>query len=233
MIKIENTEIVGLKPAIRGMRNPMNSWQKSDSEFNMMCHCYYSLLDDCDNKECEYCEYNNIPIIDFDIGENDLDLMKRLVKAGAAHAKYKRMINVYCDITSNHTWWAEFDTYEHTVRNSCSKMHKIHVKEFMPDDFSHEGIDEVGGDIKEHFLKTIEKLEWSRNKFNETQEKKYWRAIIDLLPMGYNIKATVMLNYEVLTAIYRWRRNHKMFEWCEFCKWIESLPYSELITGGI
>lgn len=206
MIKIENTEVVGLEACIRGMRNPLNSWAKSDSGWSS----------------------NGI----FKVGENDHDLMMRLVKAGSAHAKYKRMINVYCDVISNHTWWAEFDTYKHTVRNSCSKMHKIHVKGFVPDDFSHEGIDEVGGEIKEHFLKTVETLEWLRNEFNETQEKKYWRAIIDLLPMGYNIKATIMLNYEVLTAIYRWRRNHKMFEWCDFCKWIESLPYSELITSG-
>ena len=220
MIKIENTQVLGWEHAIRGMRNPMNSWDRSDSRFPVEIDEDGILYDTTE------------PFI----GDNDLNLMKRLVKAGSAHAKFKRMLMVYVDVTCHHTWWAEFDTYEHTVRNSCSKMHKIHVKKFEKSDFSHEGIDEVSVDdprIEIHFENTIEELEWLRCKFNDTQEKKYWRAMIEILPMGYNIKATLMLNYEVLTAIYRWRRHHKIFEWEEFCKWIEDLPCSEIITGGV
>jgi hypothetical protein len=203
VIKIENTEVFGWQAAIRGMRNPMNSWKKSDS-------CWDG-FGDADG---------------YSIGENDLKLMRSLGKAGAVHGKYLRMINVTCDITCNHVWWAEFDTYKiGTVRNSCSKMHKIHVKEFVKDDFSHEGIDECGGRTSEVFAVVLVELERLRKLFNETHEKKYWRAIIELLPMGYNIKATVQLNYEVLRGMYEYRKNHKMFEWVEFCKWIETLPY--------
>jgi hypothetical protein len=200
VIKIENTEVFGWEAAIRGMRNPMNSWDRSDTAFYSYDEVY--------------------------IGENDLKLMRSLGKAGAVHGKYLRMINVTCDITCNHVWWAEFDTYKiATVRNSCSKMHKIHVKEFVKDDFSHEGIDECGGRTTEVFDVVLIELERLRKLFNETHEKKYWRAIIELLPMGYNIKATVQLNYEVLRGMYEYRKNHKMFEWVEFCKWIETLPY--------
>jgi hypothetical protein len=209
MIKIENSEVIGWEHAIRGMRNPMNSWDKSDSGFIG------------EVGEQAY------------IGEDDLDLMKRLAKGGSVHAKYRRMIIVYMDITCHHTWWAEFDTYKvGTVRNSCSKMHKIHVKEFVKDDFSTEGIDECGGRTLEVFEIVKDELERLRVLFNETGEKKYWRAIIELLPMGFNIKATIMLSYEVLHNIYTWRNNHKVFEWVEFCKWIETLPYAkELIIN--
>lgn len=209
MIRIENVVLPSAgqwEAVIRGMRNPKNSWEKSDSK-----------------QEAGACQ--------MEIGPNDHKLMMSLAKGGAVHAKYRRMVPVYADITCNHTWWAEFDTYKvGTVRNSCSKMHKIHVKEFRPEDFSHEGIDEVGGIAAEQFQNTLNVLEWLRRQFNETQEKKYWRAIIELLPMGFNLKATVFLNYEVLHNIYHSRKGHKMFEWRDFCAWIETLPYSELIT---
>ena len=207
MIKIDNVEVVGFKHAIRGMRNPMNSWAKSDSEFS---------------------SHNNALWI---IGENDLDLMKRLRQAGTDHRKYMRMITVYLDITSHHAWWAEFDTYKvGTVRNSCSKMHKIHVAPFTLENFSHEGCNEISFALV-HLERTIAILEDLRQKFNETQSRKYWRAIIELLPMGYNLKATVQLNYEVLANMYKSRKNHKLDEWREFCKWIETLPLNELIRG--
>lgn len=210
MIKIEKTETYGWEAAIRGMRNPMNSWDKSDSRTEEVYGIGYV----------------------YKIGENDHDLMMRLAKGGSVHAKYRRMITVTCDITCHHAWWAEFDTYKvGTVRNSCSKMHKIHVKEFVVDDFSTEGIEECGGRTIEVFICVMNELERLRILFNETHEKKYWRAIIELLPMGYNIKATVQLNYEVLVGMYRDRKNHKLDEWREFCKWIESLPHSELIVG--
>ena len=143
------------------------------------------------------------------------------------------MMPVYVRITAGHTWWAEFDTYKiGTVRNSCSKMHKIHVKGFEADSFDHEGIDEVGGIATKTFENVRETLIWLAKMFNETKEKKYWRAIIEILPIGFHITANVELNYEVLANIYRQRKNHKLDEWREFCKWIETLPYSELITGN-
>lgn len=228
MIKIENVEVTGFEHAIRGMRNPKNSWAKSDSYFG-----------EFDTSSCSKCPYNGkcsdgtyLKSECMNIGENDHNLMTRLAKGGPVHAKYRRMIVVYLDITSHHAFWSEFDTYKvGTVRNSCSKMHKIHVKEFVKDDFSHEGIDEVGEYAVEAFEDLLITLERLRIDFNGTQEKKYWRAMIELLPMGYNIKATIMLNYEVLVGMYRDRKKHKLDEWRELCKWIESLPYSELITG--
>lgn len=227
MIKIENIDVYGFEAAIRGMRNPMNSWDRSDSLF-----C--GSQNGCDNCP-EYHEPNCTGSKPYAmrIGDNDLDLMKRLAKGGPVHAKYRRMIVVYMDITCHHTWWAEFDTYKvGTVRNSCSNMHKIHVKEFVKDDFSTEGIDECGGRTLDVFEIVKDELERLRVLFNETGEKKYWRAIIELLPMGFNIKATIMLSYEVLYNIYTWRNNHKVFEWVEFCKWIETLPYAkELICN--
>ena len=207
MIKLEKTEVFGWEAACRGMRNPMNSWDKSDS-----CFCP-------DEPVCE----GNCMV---HIGENDLKLMKSLSKAGTDHSKFLRMINVTVDITSHHAWWAEFDTYKvGTVRTRCSKMHKIHVKEFVVDDFSVEGIEECGGRTVEVFLCVMNELERLRRLFNETHEKKYWRAIIELLPMGYNIKATIQLNYQVLKNIYHARKAHKIFEWHTFCSWCEELPY--------
>ena len=220
MIKIENVEVLGWEHAIRGMRNPKNSWDRSDSGI------YYFQTDKIIDGDIVCCP-------EYVVGDNDLGLMKKLANGGPVHAKYRRMIAVYMDVTCHHTWWAEFDTYKvSTVRNSCSKMHKIHVKEFVKDDFSTEGIDECGGRTLEVFEIVKDELERLRVLFNETGEKKYWRAIIELLPMGFNIKATVMLNYEVLYNIYTWRNNHKVFEWVEFCKWIETLPYAkELIIA--
>ena len=224
MIIIENEEIVGWESAIRGMRNPMNSWNKSDSEFNVSCrNCtseYYR--DQCDN--CLYTDGNTL------LGDNDLDLMKRLAKAGTDHRKFMRMIVVYVDVTAPLYWWKEADTYKvGTVRNSCSTMHKITEKEFTLDDFSHEHLLESG--FNNCLIYVIQCLNTWREKYLETNDKRFWWQIIQLLPSSYNQKATLMLNYEVLANIYHSRKNHKLDEWREFCKWIETLPYSELITG--
>lgn len=204
MIKIENVDVYGFESAIRGMRNPLNSWKRSDSFFT---------------------DHGT------SVGENDLDLMKRLFKGGTEHRKYLRFIDVTMDITSHHAWWAEFDTYKiGTVRNSCSKMHKIHVKEFVADDFSTEGIEECGGRTLEVFVCVLNELERLRRLFNETQEKKYWRAIIELLPIGYNIKATVKFNYEVAVRIIQQRKGHKLDEWHELVEVLLNLPYMKQIT---
>lgn len=224
MIKIEHTNVYGWEAAIRGMRNPMNSWDKIDSHLHVKTGCYSCKHGEFDSYCGDHVLSNGFTCIK--IGNNDLKTMKTLSKAGSDHAKYLRMINVTMDVTCHHTWWAEFDTYKvATVRNSCSKMHKIHVKEFVKDDFSHEGIDDCGGRTEEVFLLVVEELERLRNLFNKTQEKKYWRAIIELLPMGYNIKATIQLNYQVLKNIYHARKTHKIFEWHTFCAWCEELPY--------
>lgn len=221
MLKIENTEVMGWGHAIRGMRNPKNSWEKSDSTFHLM-------IDD-DKAE------------DF-IGENDLKLMTTLRNAGTDHRKFMRMITVYLDITAPLYWWKEFDTYKvGTVANSCSTMHKIAAKEFTFDDFSHEKlINSAYMEIQEQHIRispiqalatTIECLNSYRDLYLQTNDKKYWWQLIQLLPSSYNQKRTVMLNYEVLANIYKSRRNHKLDEWHTLCDWIESLPYSELITG--
>ena len=219
MIQIEKTEVYGWEAAIRGMRNPMNSWERSDTEFS----------------------YNYVGA-DVILGDNDLDLMKRLAKGGAVHAKYRRMINVTCDITAPLYWWKEFDTYKvGTVANSCSTMHKIHAKEFTLDDFSHEhlvnernGLVLTNRDIFPRNLlgAIVSELNKCRELFLETKDKKYWYQMIQLLPSSYNQKRTVQMNYEVLVGMYRDRKNHKLDEWQVLCEWIESLPYSELITGN-
>ena len=213
MIKLENCEVVGWEHAIRGMRNPKNSWDKSDS----FC-CEHPAL--CNNgRDCGLC-----------IGENDHKLMMQLASGGPVHAKYRRMITVYVDITAPLYWWKEFDTYKvGTVANSCSTMHKIHEKEFTLEDFSCEHLEHG---YLNTLKNTISMLNCARTKFLETKDKKYWWQMIQLLPTSYNQKRTIMLNYEVLTGIYPMRKNHKLDEWHDFCKWIESLPYSELITGG-
>ena len=214
MIKIENTEVYGFEAAIRGMRNPMNSWSRSDS------NCKTIIRD------------NGKYVEDF-IGDNDLKLMRQLAKSGPVHAKYRRMITVTCDITAPMFWWAEFDTYKvGTVRNSCSKMHKIHSKELLNEDFSYEGCREIGSWATLCFVTVQNTCNKLREKYNETKEKKYWRALIELLPESYNQRATVQLNYEVLAGMYYWRKDHKLDEWHTFCEWVESLPYSEIITGG-
>ncbi len=215
MIRIEHTETVGWEAAIRGMRNPMNSWDKSDS--------YWVLLEDPS-------PINPNDEIFFFVCDNDLDLMKRLCKAGTDHRKFMRMIVVYCDITAPLYWWKEFDTYKvATVSNSCSTMHKIHSKDFTLDDFSVEHLDMLGLDTMIQYI--IPFLNINRNLFIEENDKKRWWQMIQLLPTSYNQKRTVMLNYEVLANIYKSRKNHKLDEWRELCLWIEGLPYSEIITG--
>ena len=225
MIKIENTDVYGFEAAIRGMRNPWNSWKKSDSEFEVDCVT-------CDNPL--YPDYESCPVANNSdkslIGTADLALMKKLVSAGTDHSKFMRMINVTCDITAPLYWWKEFDTYKvGTVRNSCSTMHTITDKEFTLDDFSHEHLNEGSLDILD---RTIYHLNAYREEFLRTKDKDEWWQIIQLLPSSYNQRATVQLNYAVLRNMYHSRKNHKLDEWREFCRWIESLPYSELIVGG-
>ena len=212
MIKIENTDTFGWKAAIRGMRNPMNSWDKSDSYFG----CDEIFCIDCPLFEDECCEHT--PIL---IGENDLKLMKSLAKAGTDHSKFLRMINVTCDITAPLYWWKEYDTYKvGTVANSCSTMHTIHKKEFTLDDFSYEHLFET--DV----LKTvIGFLNHYRNEYLITNDKKCWWQMIQLLPSSYNQLRTVQLNYQVLKSMYLARKQHKLDEWRDFCDWCETLPY--------
>ena len=204
MIQIENTEVMGFEHAIRGMRNPMNSWKRSDSSLKK-------------------------------IGENDISLMLKLAKAGSVHAKYRRMITVYVDITAPLYFWKEFDTYKvGTVSNSCSTMHKITDKEFTINDFSHEHLTTQAIFL---LLSIIEELNEVRELYlqqdDEDIKKVYWWQMIQLLPSSYNQRRTIMLNYEVLANIYEYRRNHKLDEWHYICDWIESLPYSEIITCGV
>ena len=214
MIKLEHTDVYGWGAAIRGMRNPMNSWDKSDS--------FWDLTSVNDN---------------YVIGDNDYDLMVRLAKGGSTHAKYRRMITVTVDITAPLYWWKEFDTYKvGTVANSCSTMHKIHAKEFEWTDFSWEHLytdydeENLGSEELAHYILTA--LNRYRERFLKTQSKEDWWQMIQLLPTSYNQKRTILLNYEVLVGMYRDRKNHKLDEWHTFCDWICSLPYSEIITGG-
>lgn len=220
MLKLENTEVIGWEHAIRGMRNPKNSWNRSDSCTKGFVWCNEFCgepIPTCD-KESGLC-----------IGPNDHKLMMTLADGGPVHAKYRRMIAVYVDITAPFYWWKEFDTYKvGTVANSCSTMHKIADKEFTLDDFSVEHLEEQSLSGIEAL---IQYLNVCRNCYLETKDKKYWWQMIQLLPTSYNQKRTVMLNYEVLVGIYKWRRNHKLDEWHTFCDWIEELPYSELIIG--
>lgn len=237
MLKIENTEVMGWEAAIRGMRNPMNSWDKSDSVFTQ--------------HELEDWPHSTVKTFD-DLGPNDLDLMTRLRNSGTDHRKFMRMITVYLDITAPLYWWKEFKTYragrkfgddepgivdegylEYDIEmNSCSTMHKIASKEFTLEDFSHEHLFPTA---KKNLESTIDILNGYRDQYsvdtNPELKKEYWWQMIQLLPSSYNQKRTVMLNYEVLANIYKSRRNHKLDEWHTFCDWIEDLPYSELITG--
>lgn len=243
MLKIENVEVMGWEATIRGMRNPMNSWEKSDSgicpngtEFG---YCYL------DHRK--YCPRRNTDDPAFCIGPEDLDLMTRLRNAGTDHRKFMRMITVYLDITAPLYWWKEFDTYKvGTVANSCSTMHKIAAKEFTLDDFSCEHLTTQSVECLKN---TIDLLNMHRSLYISKTDKKVdqytvmsdecytkykkdiWWQMIQLLPSSYNQRRTVMLNYEVLANIYKSRRNHKLDEWHTFCDWIESLPYSELIRG--
>lgn len=217
MLKIENTEVMGWEAAIRGMRNPMNSWDKSDSGFEFVE---------------DPSPINPNDELMFVVGENDLDLMKRLRNAGTDHRKFMRMIVVYADVTAPLYWWKEFDTYKvGSVANSCSTMHKIADKEFTLDDFSHEHLE---NSWLAHLKETIKLLNDARDAYNwcnTDAKKEWWWQLIQSLPSSYNQKRTVMLNYEVLANMYKSRRNHKLDEWHTFCDWIETLPYAELITG--
>lgn len=273
MIKIENTEVMGWEHAIRGMRNPLNSWDKMDSHecdcgehdvlravggtaWEVRCPMYKA-----GHEPAQLCNDGTRPA--FCIGENDHALMMRLAKAGPEHAKYRRMIVVYADVTAPLYWWKEYDTYKvGTVANSCSTMHKITLKPFVKEDFSYEHLckvrDElmidfnefIGIENKEHnspyraLNDIVEELNQWRDfyiyyknkpmkdikKYNENLKAIWWQ-MIQLLPSSYNQRRTLMLNYEVLANIYKQRKNHKLDEWTEFCKWIEDLPYSVLITG--
>lgn len=254
MLKIENSEVLGWEHAIRGMRNPMNSWDQSDSdEEDFAEKPEGSLIVKYGD------EYNYL------LGPNDQSLMMQLRNAGTDHRKFMRMIVVYLDITAPLYWWKEFDTYKvGTVANSCSTMHKIHAKEFTLDDFSHEHLIRNWGDSEDNksfiFTEydvpldpddeeseeikftdadsplnvleyTITALNHQREAYLVTKNKKFWWQMIQLLPTSYNQKRTIMLNYEVLANIYKSRRLHKLDEWRIFCAWIESLPYSHIITG--
>lgn len=203
MIDIGYEEVHGMATAIRGMRNPLNSWDKCDSGY--------------------------LNGFDFRVGEKDLELMKKLTNAGTDHRKFLRMITVSCDILAPLYWWKQFDTYKiGTVTNSCSTMHKIAEKEFVLNDFSCEylfdGI-EKGTEFLKDFMYTINALNKAREKYLETKKKIYWWQIIQILPSSYNQKRTVLLNYEVLLNMYHSRKNHKLDEWRTFCEWVERLPY--------
>ena len=228
MLKIENVEVMGWEHAIRGMRNPKNSWKKSDSGY-----CVQDLSRDCNNCVHNHTNYPTCRCGGFDIGPNDYALMMKLRNAGTDHRKFMRMITVYLDVTAPLYWWKEFDTYKvGTVANSCSTMHKIAAKRFERKDFSIEHLENCD---EQHWMvcmdNIISALNVAREKYLETNDKKYWWQMIQLLPSSYNQKRTVMLNYEVLANIYKSRKDHKLDEWHTFCDWIKSLPYSELITG--
>jgi len=281
MIKIENVSIVGWEPAIRGARNPMNSWEKSDSLFDIherdSCNHengdYY--VEDAGrnivNKIADVPDDITIGDVTFWIGPNDLKLLTNLAKAGSDEAKFRRMIVVYVDITAPMYWWKEADTYKvGTVRNSCSTMHKIHAKEFTLEDFSTEHLintlrledDDAANEYGLLVSDICNKDAWDnlsvddqiklnecldgrgmlqaviyilneyRDAYLKTKDKRFWWQMIQLLPSSYNQRATLMLNYEVLANMYHARKNHKLDEWREFCKWIETLPYAkELIIG--
>ena len=227
MIRIENTDVYGFEAAIRGMRNPKNSWSKSDS-------CW---------EQIENPQTMNTAKFQFHLGEADFELMKKLAAAGNDHGKFMRMINVTCDIVAPLYWWKEFDTYKvGTVADSCSTMHKIADKEFTLDDFSCEHIKNFYG-VKDMphghelalfengFRNTVANLNTARILYLQTGDKQYWWQMIQLLPSSYNQRRTVQLNYQVLKNMYHARRAHKLNEWHDFCHWIEELPYSELIIG--
>lgn len=233
MIKLENYEVVGWEHTIRGMRNPMNSWEKSDSCTKGPVWCG----EFCGNIDC----HSEDGLV---LGPNDHDLMTRLRNAGTDHRKFMRMIVVYLDITAPLYWWKEFDTYKvGTVANSCSTMHKIHEKEFTMEDFSCEHLTIRSKELLEDIIDELNRyrilyLNGGEDYFSDKdceeyapKEKKMWWQMIQLLPSSYNQKRTVMLNYEVLANMYKSRKDHKLDEWRDLCKWIEGLPYPELITG--
>lgn len=244
MIKFENTEVFGWGAAIRGMRNPMNSWDRSDS----FCHPSINVCNDCsDRYKCSYIFEEEGSPYRSTIGPNDMNLMKRLRNAGTDHRKYLRMIHVQADVIAPLYWYKEYDTYKiSTVANSCSTMHKIADKEFTLDDFSCEHLIDFDEPIrkdknnlskypwfKTFLISIVDQLNYARELYLETKDKRYWWQMIQLLPTSYNQKRTIDLNYENLINMYHARKDHKLDEWHDFCRWIESLPYAkELIIGG-
>ena len=211
MVKIEDVEVMGMRKAIKGMRNAMNSWDKSDSG--------YMVDEKLDGVQFSY----------FKIGEKDMKLCKNLIKAGSPDRKFMRMIHVQADVTAPLYWWKEFSTYKvGTTTNSCSTMHTIHKKKFSIDDFSNEHLMTGGIECLEHLCKD---LNLCRNYFLETKNKAYWWQMIQLLPSSFNQMRTIDLNYETLFSIYHQRKGHKLDEWREFCKWIETLPYMKEFLG--
>ncbi len=230
MIKLEDVVLSSpeqMEFIIEGMRNPMNSWKKSDS-----VSCEYGL-------DCDVCEHSSYDCGKFYLGNNDAELMKRLAKAGTAHRKFMRMMPVYVRITAPLYWWKEFDTYKvGTVANSCSTMHKVTEKEFTFDDFSHEHLASLS--TLDYIIQELNCWRSRYIQYDEDEDvginlnmskKDIWWQMIQLLPSSYNQTRNVMMNYEVLANIYHSRKNHKLDEWREFCKWIENLPYAELIIG--
>lgn len=228
-IKIENTVLPSpeqWEAIIRGMRNPMNSWDRSDTVYNEIRKFKYgdNEVEAFVNEDGEFYMRDNVVF-----GPNDLKLMESLAAGGPVHAKYRRMTIVFVDITAPLYWWKEFDTYKvGTVANSCSTMHKIHSKEFEMSDFSCERMSDRALDM---LASVILELNYALEKYLETKDKQYWEDMIQLLPTSYNQKRTVLLNYEVLAGIYPMRKNHKLREWHDFCDWIKTLPESHLITG--
>lgn len=246
MIKVENTEVIGWEHAIRGMRNPMNSWTGSDSGYcggdnHIGCvHCHFAGDKEHNEKiiatdftygydilPCGKKEFTG----EYEVGHKDYELMRKLCKAGTDHRKFMRMITVYVDVTAPLYWWKEYATYKvGTVANSCSTMHKIAAKEFTLDDFSCEHLNGHSEMVLEDVIKA---LNAEREYYLKSNDKSAWWQIIQLLPSSYNQRRTLMLNYEVLVNIYKSRRGHKLDEWKTFCEWIDTLPYSELITANL
>lgn len=246
MIKLENTDVFGWEAAIRGMRNPMNSWDKSDSDFSCSeCiagdnSCYY--YGDVNHIEDDVYDHNWCNHTKLCIGNADLKLMQNLAKAGSDHAKYLRMINVTVDITAPLFWWKEFDTYKvGTVANSCSTMHKIMDRDFTADDFSYDTITKFDNGFIDVMLETLNEFRDVYINYDDYKEqnmmmdgvtkKDVWRLLIEALPSSYNQRRTVQMNYQVLWNMYNARKNHKLHEWLDFCDWIETLPYFKDIFG--
>lgn len=224
MINIEDTEVMGMRKAINGMRNAMNSWDKSDSYTCMMEFDNPCSIDTCEHNKIGKCKRSKYDSQVFIIGEKDMDLAKRLIKASSPDRKFMRMIHVQADVTAPFYWWKEYDTYKvGTTANSCSTMHTIHKRDFTIDDFSHDRLD---NDIVYNYLKPIiEGLNLFRTQYNNSKDKKYWNQMIQLLPSSFNQMRTIDLSYETLFSIYHQRKNHKLDEWRTFCEWIENLPY--------
>lgn len=228
MIKIENVETMGWGGAIRGMRNAMNSWDKSDSKF-----CHYSCIttdDSLDEGACNFMCGSDFCRGFLQIGKADMKLCKNLIKAGSSDRKFMRMIHVQADVTAPLYWWKEYDTYKvGTVANSCSTMHTLHKRDLTIDDFSHEHLDDTFG--KTALIENIRVINNARAYYNESKSKEDWYAMIQLLPSSFNQMRTIDLDYETLFSIYHQRKNHKLDEWRAFCKWIETLPYMKEFLG--